>query len=348
MANYKQPWLASPTKDSIFILAPLLVPVALIFIFQKYFLTHEVNTLWWIILVLGVDVSHVYSTLFRFYWDKQIFTRYKSALLTIPAIAFVLGFSLHNYNAMLFWRLLAYLAVFHFVRQQYGFMRLYARKDLVSKSALLIDNLSIYNATVYPILYWHFYATDKLMWFVKGDFFNLSAFTYGDIFFALYIAILILYFSKEILSAWARKTINIPKNLVMAGTYLSWYVGIVSFQGDLIFTILNVVSHGIPYMALIWIYGEKKTTKSFSFNSKGLVIFITTLLVLAYLEESLWDGIIWKDHIEIFPLLAHVHVLQNSVFVSAMVALLALPQITHYVVDGFIWRFSKHASAKLD
>jgi hypothetical protein len=43
---------------------------------------------------------------------------------------------------------------------------------------------------------------------------------------------------------------NIPKNLIIIGTLSSWFFGIVYFNNDLVFTLLNVVSHGIPYMAL--------------------------------------------------------------------------------------------------
>ena len=127
----------------------------------------------------------------------------------------------------------------------------------------------------------------------------------------------------------------------MIGTYASWYVGIVLFQGDLIFTLLNVVAHGVPYMGLIWIYGEKKAATGFSFSWKGVGIFAGVLLLLAYLEESIWDTFIWRDHPDVFPWSAFFESLSNSPWLSVLVPFLVLPQVTHYVLDGFIWRFSK-------
>src|SRR5688572_24769411 len=128
-----QPWLGSPLKECIFIIAPALCPVVIVFVFKDYFISHEINTVWWILLVLCIDVSHVYSTLFRLYWDKQTFKTYKRTLIFIPMIAFVAGLGLHYFDSLIFWRVLAYVAVFHFVRQQYGFLRLYSRKEIPTK-----------------------------------------------------------------------------------------------------------------------------------------------------------------------------------------------------------------------
>src|SRR5688572_6623786 len=146
----KQPWLGSPVKECIFILAPALLPVAVVFIFSDYFLTTEVSTWWWVVLVLCIDVSHVYSTLFRLYWDHSTFLKYKRALIVIPVVALTVGIVVHYYDSLVFWRVLAYIAVFHFVRQQYGFMRLYSRKELPSKWNRFVDSISVYNATIYP------------------------------------------------------------------------------------------------------------------------------------------------------------------------------------------------------
>jgi hypothetical protein len=341
-----QPWLANPLMESIFILSPAILPVALILIFRNYFTTGEVTTLWWMVLVLGVDVSHVYSTFFRMYWDKKTFQAYKHLLLIIPITGFVVALSVHLYDAMLFWRLLAYVAVYHFIRQQYGFMRLYSRKESADKLRRTIDAAAIYSATIYPILYWHMTGTEKIAWFVKGDFIKLDWNEYDWLLSWLYLGILVIYMIKEFILSIREKTFNIPKNLILIGTYISWYAGIVAFQGDLIFTLLNVVAHGIPYMALIWLHGEKRASTHFSFGMKGATIFVVILLALAYFEENLWDNFVWNDHPEIFVPIVNAP-LESSILLSALVAFLVIPQITHYVLDGFIWRFSKDSHARI-
>src|SRR5882757_9133083 len=108
-------WLTSPAKESALILLPLFLPVLIVYLFRGYFSEHtEVTTLWWLVLVLMIDVGHVYSTLFRFYWERATFLKYRSLLVTIPVVCFISGVSLHLVDSFLFWRILAYAALYHF------------------------------------------------------------------------------------------------------------------------------------------------------------------------------------------------------------------------------------------
>jgi hypothetical protein len=107
------------------------------------------------------------------------------------------------------------------------------------------------------------------------------------------------------------------------------------------FTLLNVVSHGIPYMALIWLYGRRQPSTPFLrkvFSPYGILLFLGIIFLLAYLEEGLWDMTVWKEHVSLFSVfhLFGSRLQGNGLIV--VVPLLALPQVTHYIIDGFIWR----------
>jgi hypothetical protein len=158
---------------------------------------------------------------------------------------------------------------------------------------------------------------------------------------------MLTWLMKEIISWVKMKQVNIPKFLVVSGTAFSWYGGIIYFNGDLAFTLLNVVSHGIPYMALIWIYGKKnyRSTQSrflkLVFSKYGLIIFLGLLFVLAFLEEGLWDITVWRERGQLFGnTMLNVPPMDKTIL-AFIVPLLALPQITHYILDGFIWRIKK-------
>ena len=112
------------------------------------------------------------------------------------------------------------------------------------------------------------------------------------------------------------------------------------------FTTLNVISHGIPYMALIWFFEKKNYRKEtrrtgqlqrITFGKYGVLVFMLTILLLAYLEEGLWDGFIWKEHTHVFSLFSALPQIEGNLL-TLLIPLLALPQSTHYVLDGFIWR----------
>ncbi len=341
-------WLTHPGKETTLILLPLFVPVVIVFCFRGYFETQtELTAGWWLLLVVMIDVGHVYSTVFRFYWEKETWQKYKSLLLLIPASALVVGFALHFYDSFLFWRVLAYTALYHFIRQQYGFVRLYARHQPQNKTQSLIDAVAIYAATIYPVLYWHLNLTHSLSWFVPNDFMALNLGNADHWLLLLYVSIIIIYSLKEAHLAYQCLSFNIPKNFIVIGTFVSWYAGIVFFRGDLTFTFLNVVAHGIPYMGLVWLYGEKKSSRTFSFGLYGIIIFVAVVVSLSYFEESLWDIMVWKDHPDLFPFLIHLNPIREPWLLSLIVAVLVLPQVTHYVLDGFIWRFSKDKTARI-
>jgi len=349
--NFKQPWINSALLDIIYILTPPFLALLLVAILPRQFKeTSEMPLMYWLVLIVFVDVAHVYSTLYRTYFNPLEYRQKQSLLLTIPALCYVTGVLCYSIDAFVFWRILAYLAVFHFIRQQYGFMRLYSRSEAKSTFASAIDSITIYASTLYPIIYWHVNPGRNFNWFTDGDFWLYQSQMFSDTALVLYLAILIVYLIKESFLIIKTHRINIPRNLLIAGTALSWYFGIVYFNGDMAFTTLNVLSHGIPYMALIWFFekenhARKQQTPSrilkFSFGKYGIVLFILVLLTLAYMEEGLWDGLIWREHSGIFAPFAFLPKIEDKKLLSLLIPLLALPQSTHYVLDGFIWKRKK-------
>jgi hypothetical protein len=338
--------------DSIFILSPPFISLLLVFLFPGLFTAAEgIPDSWWIILVVFIDVAHVYSTLYRTYFDKEIFRKQKNILIGIPLAGFVVAVLLYTISSLLFWRVLAYLAVFHFIRQQYGFMRIYSRKEPFNKWYYHIDMAAVYYATIFPLLYWHLHAPRNFHWFVDGDFFYFRAQPLAIIATVLYILVIGIYLVKEALFVWKERFFNWPRNLVIAGTFLSWYFGIVYFNGDMAFTLLNVVSHGVPYMALIWAYGRKKSmqpgNRSYGklmrqlFTEYGAVLFVLSMMLLAYVEEGFWDAWVWKEHGSLFGAFQSFAFTPGNDVLTLLVPLLALPQITHYIIDGYIWKVSK-------
>lgn len=314
--------------------------------------------LWvWICFVLLIDVAHVYATLFRTYLNGAAFHNNKNILLAIPAVAWIGGSLLYSLDAIYFWRALAYLAVFHFIRQQFGFVILYSRKDPAEfKKFRWLDCAVIYMATIYPILFWHTNMPRNFSWFVAGDFIETLPQVATQVGLFAYIAVALAHVIKEIALATKTRFFNLPKNILMTGTALSWWVGIVTFNSDMAFTITNVVSHGIPYMALIWLYHHQKSTIAEQTGSvrkrkiaqaliSNVVIFFAFLAILAYLEEGLWDGLVWREHLSLFAPFSFLPSIGDTAILALLVPLLSLPQSTHYLLDGFIWRVKDRKSA---
>src|SRR5262249_40365054 len=82
----------------------------------------------WVPAVLFIDVAHVYATSFRVYLDGQELKRRPLLYSVVPLGGLLAGMALYSRGELVFWRALAYLAVFHFVRQQYGWVALYRHR----------------------------------------------------------------------------------------------------------------------------------------------------------------------------------------------------------------------------
>jgi hypothetical protein len=344
-----QAWLSSAGWDCLWIISPAFVSAGCVLLFRQQIAASQTLPLWvWVCFVLLIDVAHVYGTLFRTYFDPKAFAKNKTILLAVPVVAWIGGSLLYSLDELFFWRTLAYLAVFHFIRQQFGFMVLYSRKDPPAvKKFQWLDCAAVYMATIYPLLYWHTHVRN-FSWFVAGDFFDSWPEAFCQAGFIAYVCVAVAYCIKEILMA-KQVGFNIAKNLLLAGTALSWYVGIIAVNSDFAFTVTNVVSHGVPYMALIWLYHKQKApggVMSSAFWGIGwkrllisnALIFVAFLGLLAYLEEGFWDGLVWREHLSVFAPFAFLPHIADGALLALLVPFLALPQSTHYLLDGFIWR----------
>jgi hypothetical protein len=341
------PTLCGKKEDIVFILLPPFLVLAIIAALPSSMIESTELSPWvWLLLVVGIDVSHVYSTLYRTYFKSAAIEKYGRVLYFLPVIGFVGAVLIYSFGARWFWTSLAYLAVFHFVRQQYGFMKRYARFDSSSSLVQRLESVIIYAGTLYPIVFWHLTPDRKFNWFIEEDFYSWSGTAEIKLFFLVLYLLIIALWIILMIREYLFGAFNLPKHLIIAGTYLSWYFGIVYYNSDLAFTALNVVSHGIPYMALIY-FSEKKSNTDANENLLlkwkhwGWVIFLASLLGFAFIEEALWDGLHWRDHRAIFSWIYFLPAIRTTEWQSFVVPLLALPQITHYLIDGVIWRKGK-------
>jgi len=344
-------WIVSKWFDSAFILLPHYIGILLLLLFPGWFVqfNEAIPAVAWVVLIMCIDVAHVYSTLFRTYFDKLALKQNQNVLLLIPFIGFTASIIVYQIGPLFFWRLLAYTAVFHFIRQQYGFLKLYQCNTTAPKWSERLDVFFVYSFTALPIIIWHFTGLKKFNWFVENDFLYIES-SFLRIFFTnVFYLLFLFYAAKEFWIFFRHQAFSLPKTLLLLGTAASWFVGIVLLNGDLSFTFLNVVSHGIPYMALVWYYGNKnyvdKSQYPFLrkfFNAKGAVVMLLILVVFAYVEEGLWDGFIWHEHLHIFSFFTQLPSLAESPLAGIIIPALTLPQLTHYVLDGFIWKIGKN------
>ncbi|HEY0481976.1 MAG TPA: hypothetical protein VGD37_30870 [Kofleriaceae bacterium] len=304
----------------------------------------------WITGVLLVDVAHVWSTAFVVYLDPAEWRRRPALYAITPLAAFAGGVALYARGEDVFWRVLAYLAVFHFIRQQYGWVMMYrARNGERDRIGRWLDGATVYAATLYPLIVWHTRLPRAFWWMKPGDFVTGLPAVLATVAGWIYLALLAIHVARGAAAALAGRRVAWGKHVVIAATAACWYVGIVANNADYAFTVTNVFIHGVPYLVLVYLYARAASREPASRGGltarlldgqgpvrrhlRGIVVFCASLWAIAYLEELIWDRAIWHDRAWLFG--AGGNVGRAAVLI---VPLLAVPQLTHYVLDGLLWR----------
>lgn len=339
------PWLFSPAVDLWAFAGSAVVALGLLAVgWQQGWLESDTPEWLWITAILMVDVAHVYSTGFRVYFDRNELKRRPWLYTLAPLLSLILGMAVYSEGHVLFWRCLAYLAVFHFVRQQYGWVALYrARAEEEGKLDRWIDTVTIYIATLYPLAYWHAHLPRSFTWFLEGDFVAVPQFL-SAVLAPIYWGSLAAYASRAACRYLILARPNPGKDIVVGTTVICWYVGIVAINSNYAFTVTNVIIHGVPYMVLVYWYrwcrkpdrlddeGTKQPS-AWGLHASRIAAFLGLVWMLAYFEELLWDAGVWHERPWLFGTNLNI-----GRWEGLLVPLLAVPQLTHYVLDGFIWR----------
>ena len=116
--------------------------------------------------------------------------------------------------------------------------------------------------------------------------------------FPIYLAALTVYAVKSVYQYVIVGFLNIGKDIVVATTAICWYVGIVYFNSDYAFTVTNILIHGVPYFALIYLYARMKRETAgpvYRTLSSNWLVSMATLWTLAHIEELYSDRVVWHE-----------------------------------------------------
>jgi hypothetical protein len=300
----------------------------------------------WVGGILLVDVAHVWSTAFVVYLDPHEWGRRKALYIGVPLACFAAGLALYACGEDVFWRAIAYVAVFHFIRQQYGWVMLYrARNGERDTFGRWLDGATIYACALYPLIWWHASLPRTIYWMAEGDFISGLPYAIVPIARAIYIALLVIYAARAVWQGVRGDSVSWGKHVVVAATAACWYNGIVAHDTDYAFTVSNVFTHGIPYMVLVFMYARSAARQPESADGtsakllrgralRAIVVFLATVWFAAYVEEMVWDRTMWHDHVWLFGAGHDI----SSTAGAVLAPLLAVPQLVHYALDAMLWK----------
>lgn len=322
-------WLRSPGWDACFLLAPLGV-TGLVAPFWP--VGAELGWLGWLLTVVAVDVAHVWSTLWRTWLDPEARVARAGLLWSLPLATLAAVSACTAVAPERFWTGMAYVAVFHFIRQQAGFASLYRLRAGLPGRDLggRVERAALQAMCAWAVLYWHVHGR-PFSWFTANDFIQPLPVWLLVPAGGLVGGIVLWHVALRLRDGRP----NPGGDLWFLATAANWMGGIVLASGDVGFTVANVLGHGIPYLALVW-HTSRPTPTGEGAPALGgawlpaLSLFLGLPLLLAVGEELAWDLCVWQERLPTLSL--------PEGLPPVATALLAVPQLTHYLLDGFIWK----------
>jgi hypothetical protein len=328
-------WIISRNDDVIWFIGSVLASYA--FLFANVSLGVPTMVLIWV-WALGFDGPHVYGTVSRTYADRE--ERHKKArlfygtllLFTVgPAMvmagrAHLLGTSVWAPAFFFFASLWAY---YHLVKQHYGFMILYKKKNNdLAEFDNLVDRAFLLLGMTYPFVHFmsHGVTAQKRVPFPTqtGPFWWFESFV-----LLAFVVSLIIFAGRQVQKLAAHEPIDGPKLLLLAAALPMHWIVLRALEpseyGALAAVATLTIYHNIQYHRIVWFHNRNKYARQGS-GDYGLASKINKN-VWRYIGFALLFGAAY--HIPHYTLVAPDGLAMGFIWGGAF---------THYYLDSKIWR----------
>jgi hypothetical protein len=209
----------------------------------------------WAILI---DAPHVFGTLSRTYFDASEW-KTRRRLMLGSLLFFVAGPAMVLLGwGFTFFFLAALWAYYHLVKQHYGFMVLYKKKnnDLAALDNSL-DRLLLLFAFNYPFV--AYIASDPA---AMGRVPPVLRSGVGTIALLLLIGTMVLgsaWLARQFQRLWTRQPLNVPKYLLLAAAIPMHWVALLTPMPNKPIALVAILTiyHNLQYQRLIWFHNQK-------------------------------------------------------------------------------------------
>lgn len=257
-------WIISQKDDLIYLIGS--VGVSLAFIFATFVLKVDSMLLWWV-WALILDGPHVWGTATRTYFDKQELHNRKR-LLAGSLLWFGLGAGLATVNISIF-RSFAYTwAYYHLVKQHYGFMILYKKKNQdLAKFDNVIDKAMIWVGFGFPFLSAMFKPNAPSLYKSVQQLVPQSLHNkVHPVTLSAFLGTLGVYAARQAYKLTAGLPANLPKHLLLTASIGLHILVMALPYGELANGLLLIVAtltafHNVQYQRLMWFHNRNKYGK---------------------------------------------------------------------------------------
>src|SRR5438552_2821019 len=209
----------------------------------------------WAILI---DAPHVFGTFSRTYFDRSEWKTRKRLLLgsllffLVGPTLVLLGFGFTFFFVAALW------AYYHLVKQHYGFMVLYKKKnnDLAPLDNAL-DRWLLMFAFNYPFV--AFIASDPSAMARVPPLLRSGVNTVTTLLLAGTIVVGGFWLMRQVQRAWLREPLNLPKYLLLAAAIPMHWVALLTPMPNKPIALVAILTiyHNLQYHRLIWFHNQK-------------------------------------------------------------------------------------------
>ena len=257
-------WIISARDDLIWLIGSVGSSYLLLILYVKGILPLVPMVALWAILI---DAPHVFGTFSRTYFDRTE-RRNRSHLLWGSLAFFAIGPLMVFAGAgLIFFFLAALWAYYHLVKQHYGFMVLYKKKnnDLAPVDNAL-DRLLLLFAFNYPFV--AFIAGDPEALARVPATLQFAVNGLATILLAGTIILAVAWLGRQIQRLLTGESLDVPKYLLLAAAIpMHWIVLLTPMPHKPIAIVaILTIYHNLQYHRLIWFHNKKYTRSSTAFT----------------------------------------------------------------------------------
>ena len=327
-------WIISVRDDLVWFIGSVLSSYALLALYVSGLVPLVPMVAAWAILV---DAPHVFGTFSRTYFDREE-RRTRKRLLWGSLVFFAVGpLMVVAGLGLVFFFLAALWAYYHLVKQHYGFMVLYKRKNAdLAPADNALDRLLILFALSYPFV--AFVARDQ------EALTRVPARLAGGISYlettllAATAAVALLWLLRQLQRAAQRRPLNVPKYLLLAACVpMHWLVLLTPMPHKPIAIVaILTVYHNLQYHRLIWFHNRKYASGDEARTRHGAAELISRRLIY-YLAFGILFGL-WYQ----LPRQYVSHTSGRGAQLTQLVAAFFWGYaFIHYYLDSKIWRIRR-------
>lgn len=381
-------WIINKKVDLLFFIGGALTGYLMFFLHAGL---HLNMLMVWFLWVVFIDTPHFYSTYLRTYFDREEWQARKKllvgslawllvgpGLIGVSYFLYLAGLQAYKLPFLLFIILFNLWAYWHVIRQHYGILSLYKRKNSdFDQPDTNIDKVFLYGGMIAPFITFAIRHPEARELFglptefpavPEGSYFSfsfLSQLHWEHFVVALSVIFMVIITLLFIARQWQRRQaglpLNIPKILFFAAliplyAYIN-YSPAVTTAPLIAFGAFVTIWHDVQYHTIVWFYSRNRyhkpgvDTKKYGLAvklSKNFAVYALAGIAMAAILRV--TGSMFDVTPGLSPMIqtSQVTLFGNFSISELLLGFVIGIPLHHYFVDQYIWRPSKDKELQKD